>query len=190
LGGYGFLRILIPAFYASNYHYAPLIYTLTLISVVFASLSSARQVDLKRIIAYSSIAHMNFGILGLFSLNLAGLQGSLFLMIAHGIVSAALFFCVGILYEKHHSRNIFYYGGLVQIMPLFSTYLLIFCFANVGLPASCNFVGELLIMVGLVDKNFLILFLSSFCVVFSVTYTITMLNKVIFGNLKSNYIKV
>jgi NADH-quinone oxidoreductase subunit M len=187
LGGYGFLRLLLPSFYASNFFFSPYIKTLCILSIVHASLTSARQVDLKRIVAYSSIAHMNFGILGLFSLNLVGIQGSLFLMLAHGIVSAALFFCIGVLYERYHSRNLFYYGGLVQTMPLFSFYFLLFSFANIGLPGTCNFIGELLIILGLVSNNFFVLVFASSGVVFSVMYTITMLNKVIFGNVKVSY---
>jgi NADH:ubiquinone oxidoreductase subunit 4 (subunit M) len=150
-------------------------------------LTAARQVDLKRIIAYSSIAHMNFGILGLFSLNLLGIQGSIFLMISHGIVSAAMFFCIGVLYERHHSRNIYYYGGLSQTMPIYSAYLLIFSFANIGLPGTCNFIGEFLIMLSLVDKNIYVLILATTSVILGVAYTITMLNKIIFGNLKNTF---
>jgi NADH-quinone oxidoreductase subunit M len=132
---------------------------------------------------------MNFGILGLFSLTVEGIQGCLFLMIAHGIVSAALFFSIGVLYDKYHSRNLYYYGGLVQVMPLFSIYFIIFCFANIGIPGSCNFIGELLIMLGLINKNFLVLIIGSTSVIFSVIYTITCCNKIIFGNLKINYIQ-
>lgn len=189
LGGYGFIRILIPCFTFSNYYFSPVIYVCCLISVIHASFTAIRQLDLKRIVAYSSIAHMNFGILGLFSLTVEGIQGCLFLMIAHGIVSAALFFSIGVLYDKYHSRNLYYYGGLVQVMPLFSIYFIIFCFANIGIPGSCNFIGELLIMLGLINKNFLVLIIGSTSVIFSVIYTITCCNKIIFGNLKINYIQ-
>jgi len=189
LGGYGFIRILIPCFTFSNYFFSPLVYSCCLISIIHASFTAMRQIDLKRIIAYSSIAHMNFGILGLFSLTIEGIQGCLFLMLAHGVVSAALFFSIGILYDKYHSRNLYYYGGLVQIMPIFSIYFLIFCFANIGVPGSCNFIGELLIMLGLINKNFLVLIIASTSVVFSVIYTMTCFNKVIFGNIKIQYIQ-
>jgi len=189
LGGYGILRVLLPCCSIANYYFTPIVFVLSLIGIVNASMCAIRQVDIKRIIAYSSIAHMNFGVLGLFSFNIEGLQGSLFLMIAHGIVSAALFFNIGSLYEKYHSKNIFYYGGLVTVMPLFSFYFMVFCFANVALPVSCNFVGELLIIIGLIEKNVVALFFASFSVILSVLYTITMLNKIIFGNLKTTYIK-
>jgi NADH-quinone oxidoreductase subunit M len=132
---------------------------------------------------------MNFGVLGLFSLNIEGIQGSLFLMLAHGIVAAALFFSIGVLYDKYHSRNLYYYGGLIQTMPLFSIYFLIFCFANIGMPGSCNFIGELLIMLGLINKNFLLLIIVATSVVLSVVYTITCCNKILFGNIKINYIQ-
>jgi len=187
LSGYGFIRILIPCFSASNYYFSPYVYTLCLLSIIYASLTASRQVDLKRIVAYSSIAHMNFGILGLFSLNIIGLQGSIFLMLSHGIVAAAMFFCIGIIYDRYHSRNIFYYGGLVQTMPIYSTYFLIFSFANIALPGTCNFIGELLIMISLANKNIFVLILATTSVILSVTYTITMLNKLIFGNLKNTY---
>ena len=109
----------------ATYYYLPLVYTLSCLSILYASLAALRQLDLKRIIAYSSIGHMNLGVLGIFSCNLQGIQGSLFLMIAHGIVSSAMFFMVGVIYDKYHTRLIDYYGGLVQVMPLFSIYLLI-----------------------------------------------------------------
>jgi NADH-quinone oxidoreductase subunit M len=157
LGVYGFLRFSLVLFPEASFFYSPIVYLLSVLGILYASTAAIRQTDLKRIIAYSSIAHMNFGILGLFSLNLVGIQGSLFLMLAHGIVSAALFFCIGVLYERHHSRNLFYYGGLVQTMPLFSFYFLLFSFANIGLPGTCNFIGELLIILGLVSNNFFVL---------------------------------
>ena len=188
LGGYGIVRILLPCCNLMNYYYSPIVITLCLLGIIHGSLSAIRQVDIKRIIAYSSVAHMNFGILGLFSFNVEGLQGALFLMLAHGIVSAGLFFQVGTLYEKYHSKNLFYYGGLVTTMPMFSLYFMIFCFSNVGLPGSCNFIGELLIMISLIEKNFICLFIASFSVIFSVLYTMTMCNKMIFGNIKTQYI--
>ena len=158
-----------------------------MLSIIHASVTAIRQVDLKRIVAYSSIAHMNFGLLGLFSLNIDGLQGCLFLMLAHGIVSAALFFLIGILYDKYHTRNLFYYGGLVQVMPFFSIYLLVFSFANIALPGTCNFIGEFLVMLGLIDKNFIILILSCVNIILCVAYTMGMFNKIVFGNLKKKY---
>jgi NADH:ubiquinone oxidoreductase subunit 4 (subunit M) len=154
LGGYGFLRVLLPIFSEATVFYLPLVDTFALVSIVYASFTTIRQVDLKRIIAYSSVAHMNLVVLGIFSGNIQGIAGAIFLMIAHGIVSSGLFFLVGILYDKYHTRLLFYYGGLVQTMPLFSTMLLILCLANTGLPGNCNFIGELVVFVGLADRNF------------------------------------
>ena len=133
---------------------------------------------------------MNLGVLGIFSCNVQGIQGSLFLMIAHGIVSSALFFMVGVLYDKYHTRLLDYYGGLVQVMPIFSIYLLIFCLANIGLPGTCNFIGELLVFFGILDINFFITFISLVGTVLSVLYTIFFYNRLVFGNIKFKYIAV
>lgn len=144
---------------------------------------------MKRIIAYSSVAHMNVVLIGIFTCNIYGIQGSIYLMIAHGIVSSALFFVIGMLYKKHGTRLLSYYTGLTHLMPFFSFYLLIFCLANVGTPGTCSFIGELIIFISLVEKNFFILFILVSSVVFSVIYTMWFLNKIIFGNIKYQYIK-
>jgi NADH-quinone oxidoreductase subunit M len=143
---------------------------------------------MKRIIAYSSVAHMNLVVLGIFSGNTQGIAGAIFLMIAHGIVSSALFFLIGVIYDKYGTRIIYYYGGLVQTMPLFATQLLFFCMANIGLPGSCNFIGELIVFIGLVERNFIVLLISVTGVVLSVLYTMFFCNRIIFGNLNLNYI--
>jgi NADH-quinone oxidoreductase subunit M len=145
---------------------------------------------MKRIIAYSSVAHMNLVVLGIFSGNIQGIAGAIFLMIAHGIVSSALFFLIGVVYDKYGTRIIYYYGGLVQTMPLFATQLLFFCMANVGLPGTCNFVGELIVFVGLVERNFIVLLISVTGIILSVLYTIFFCNRIIFGNSNVNYIFV
>lgn len=190
MGGYGFLKFLLPVFSEGTYFYLPLVYTLSCLSILYASLTTLRQLDLKRIIAYSSIAHMNLGVLGIFSCNIQGIQGSIFLMIAHGIVSSAMFFMVGVLYDKYHTRLIDYFGGLVHVMPIFSVYLLIFCLANVGLPGTCNFIGELLVFFGILDINFIVTFISLIGTVISVLYTIFFYNRLVFGNAKIKYISV
>jgi NADH-quinone oxidoreductase subunit M len=190
LGGYGFLRVLLPIFSKATIFYAPLVDTFALISIIYASLTTIRQVDLKRIIAYSSVAHMNLVVLGLFSGNVQGVSGALFLMVAHGIVSSGLFFLIGVLYDKYHTRLLFYYGGLIQTMPLFSSLLLILCLANTGLPGSCNFIGELIVFVGLIDRNFLVTFISVTGVILSVLYSIFFFNRLVFGNLNVNYILI
>ena len=143
---------------------------------------------MKRIIAYSSVAHMNLVVLGIFSGNIQGISGSIFLMLAHGIVSSALFFLIGVVYDKYGTRIIYYYGGLVQTMPIFTFNLVFFCMGNVGLPGTCNFIGELIVFVGIVDRNFIILLISTVGVILSVLYTIFYCNRIIFGNLNTNYI--
>jgi NADH:ubiquinone oxidoreductase subunit 4 (subunit M) len=180
----------LPIFSEATTFYLPLVDTFALLSVIYASLTTIRQVDLKRIIAYSSVAHMNLVVLGLFSENIQGISGALFLMIAHGVVSSGLFFLVGVLYDKYNTRLLFYYGGLVQTMPLFSTQLLILCLANTGLPGTCNFIGELIVFIGLIDKNFVVAILAVTGVILSVLYSIFFFNRLVFGNLNLNYISL
>lgn len=170
--------------------FLPLVDTFALVSNIYGSLVSIRQVDLKRIIAYSSVAHMNLGVLGIFSGNVQGVSGAIFLMIAHGIVSSGLFFLVGVLYDKYHTRLLYYYGGLVQTMPLLSAKLLTLCLANTGLPGTCNFIGELIVFVGLIDRNFLVAMIAITGVILSVLYSIFFFNRLAFGNLNVNSITV
>ena len=125
---------------------------------------------------------MNLVVLGIFSGNIQGVSGAIYLMIAHGIVSSGLFFLIGVLYDNYHTRLLFYYGGLIQTMPLFSSQLLILCLANTGLPGSCNFIGELIVFVGLIDRNFFITFISVTGVILSVLYSIFFFNRLVFGN--------
>jgi NADH:ubiquinone oxidoreductase subunit 4 (subunit M) len=144
---------------------------LSLCSVIYASLTTIRQFDLKRIIAYSSIAHMNMVVLGLFCNNIQGITGAIYLMVGHGIVSSALFFLVGVIYERYHTRNIRYYGGLTTVMPIFSFFFLIFSLGNIGFPGTSNFIGEFLILLGVFNKNIFISFFLGFGVVLSGVYT-------------------
>jgi proton-translocating NADH-quinone oxidoreductase chain M len=190
LGGYGFIRILLTIFSKSTFFFLPLTDTFAIISITYASLTTIRQIDMKRIIAYSSIAHMNLVVLGIFSGNIQGISGSIFLMIAHGLVSSALFFLIGIVYDKYGTRIIYYYGGLVRTMPIFSTQLLFFCMANIGLPGTCNFIGELVIFTGLIQRNCILILVAVSGVILSVLYTMFFCNRVIFGNLNVNYIFV
>jgi NADH-quinone oxidoreductase subunit M len=180
--------VLLTVFSQGTFFFLPLTDTFAITSIIYASLTTIRQIDMKRIIAYSSIAHMNLVVLGIFSCNIQGISGAIFLMIAHGIVSSALFFLIGVVYDKYGTRIVHYYGGLVQTMPLFSFYLLFFCMANVGLPGTCNFIGEFIVFVGLIDRNFIILFISVTGVVLSVLYTMFFCNRIIFGNININYI--
>jgi NADH-quinone oxidoreductase subunit M len=152
--------------------FLPYILVLILIAIIFSSLTTIRQIDLKKIIAYSSVAHMNFALLGLFINNNTGLAGTIYLMLGHGIVSSALFICVGILYDRYHNRTILYYGGLVQVMPLFSVCFLIFTLANISFPGTINFVGELLILISVAKTHIVILFISALGIILSVVYAI------------------
>jgi proton-translocating NADH-quinone oxidoreductase chain M len=172
LGGYGFLRFTIPMFPVGCEYYSYLIYLLAVVSVIYASLSTIRQSDLKKIIAYSSVAHMNLIVLGLFSLSHQGIDGAIYLMVSHGIVSSALFFCVGILYDRYHTRLLRHYSGLVQVMPIFSIFFFIFTLANMSFPGTANFVGEFLIFIGIFQKNSFILVLSALGIVLSAVYSI------------------
>ena len=153
-----------------------------------AALTAIRQIDLKRIIAYSSVSHMNLIVLGIFSYTQQGLDGAIYLMVAHGIVSAALFFCVGVLYDRFHTRLLKYYGGLVQVMPLFATIFFLFILANMSFPGTANFIGELLILIGLYQKNNFILLLAGTSIILGAAYSIWAYNRIIFGSLKTKYI--
>jgi len=172
LGAYGFLRFTLPLFPSGCMYYNYAIFTFALLSILYASLSAIRQTDLKRIIAYSSIAHMNLAVLGIFSFSHQGIDGAMYLMISHGFVSSALFFCVGVLYDRHHTRLLRYYSGLVQVMPLFCTFFFIFTCANMSFPGTANFIGEFLIFSGFFMKNdYLVLFAAS-SIVLSAIYSI------------------
>lgn len=164
------------------------IFTISLIGVLYSSCTTIRQIDLKKIIAYSSVAHMNFALIGLFSINIYSLSGSVFLMLSHGIVSGALFLCVGILYDRYHTRLLKYYGGLVQYMPLFSFFFLLFTMANIAFPGTTSFLGEFLIIIGLFQSNIFITFFMSFSVILSACYAVWLYNRVVYGPLKKKFI--
>lgn len=189
LGGYGFLRFVLPIFPDATKYFLPLAITLCVLGVVYASLTTIRQVDMKRIIAYSSVAHMSYGMLGIFSLNFYGLVGGIMLMLGHGLVSSGLFLLVGILYDTYGTRLIKYYGGLTQVMPLFSFFFLFFTFANMGLPGLCIFVGEFLTTVGIFSSNTLAAAICALAGVLTVAYMILLYNRVAFGTVKLTYIK-
>lgn len=187
LGGFGFLRFLLPLFpFATNF-YLPFIYTLGICSVIYASFTTIRQIDLKRIIAYSSIAHMNMVVLGIFANNWQGLEGAIYLMIGHGIISSALFFLVGIVYDRYHTRLLRYYGGLIQVMPIFGIFFFLFTLGNIGFPGTSNFIGETLILVGIFEKNIIISIFAGFGIIVSAVYSMFLYNRVFFGTLKLNY---
>jgi len=184
LGGYGFLRILISLFPDATLYFTPLLLTLAILGIVYASLTLLRQIDIKKIIAYSSIAHMNFALLGMFSNTLVGIQGSVYLLISHGFSSSALFMLAGVLYERHHTRLVHYYGGLAQLMPLYAFFFFLFTIANFGFPGTSNFVGEILIFLGLGQQSFFLLLCGGIGMLFSVIYSILLFNRILFGELK------
>lgn len=189
LGGYGFLRFVLPIFpYATSY-FLPLVFTIACVSIVYSSLTTLRQVDLKKIIAYSSVAHMNLGLLGIFALNTQSIEGAVLLMIGHGIVSSTLFLLVGVLYDRYHTRLIKYYSGLTQLMPFFSAFFLFFSLANMGLPGTSNFVGEILVFIGLFKTSTFITFVSAWGMVLCAGYSLWLHNRINFGTLKFKYIK-
>jgi proton-translocating NADH-quinone oxidoreductase chain M len=190
LGTYGFLRFSIPLFPEASLYFTPLIYTMSIIGIVYASLTTLRQIDLKKIIAYSSVAHMGFVTIGLFSLNVQGVEGAILLMLSHGFVASALFLCVGTLYDRTHTRLIQYYGGLVHIMPLFSFFFLVFTMGNLSLPGTSSFVGEFLILVGTFQTNTWIATLAATGMILGGAYSIWLYNRVVFGNLKPLYISM
>jgi len=183
LGGYGFIRFVIPMFPFGTLYFLPMLQILGTISVLYASLVTIRQSDIKRIIAYSSIAHMNLIVLGLFTCTFQGLDGAIYLMIGHGIVSSGLFLCVGILYDRYHTRLLRYYGGIGQIMPIFSFFFFLFTLANMSFPGTSNFIGEFLIFVGLFKTHPWITFLAASGIVWSAIYSIWLFNRVVFGSL-------
>jgi proton-translocating NADH-quinone oxidoreductase chain M len=187
LGIYGLVRFSFVLFPYANLYFTPLVYTISIISILYSSLTTIRQIDLKRIVAYSSVAHMNFGLLGLFSNTIQGLIGGLFMSISHGLVASALFLCIGVLYDRHHTRLIKYYSGLTLVMPIFSLVFLFFSLSNLGLPGTSSFVGELLILIGSFNQNWLVSFLGTSGIFFGSLYSIWLYNRICLGNLKIQY---
>ncbi|MDP4002874.1 NADH-quinone oxidoreductase subunit M [Methylobacterium sp. NEAU K] len=184
MGGYGFIRISLPMLPVASQDFAPLVFALSVIAIIFTSLTAMMQTDIKKLIAYSSVAHMGFVTLGLFTLNEQGIQGALFLMISHGIVSGALFLCVGVVYDRMHTREISAYGGLVKRMPLYAVAMMVFTMANVGLPGTSGFVGEFLSMLGAFKANPNVAFFSTFGIILSAGYALWLYARVIYGKLE------
>jgi NADH-quinone oxidoreductase subunit M len=172
LGVYGFLRFSLPFFPLASYFFTPLVYSLCVIAIVYTSLTAIRQTDLKRIIAYTSVAHMNLVVLGLFSFNQIGILGAIIQSLSHGFVASALFLVIGVVYDRHHTRMVKYYSGLAHVMPIFSVIFLIFTMANIGLPGTSSFVGEFLLFLGVLKANTLVAFLSASGMVFSGAYSL------------------
>ncbi len=188
LGAYGFIRFSLPLLPEASAYFAPLVFTMAALAIIYASLTTLRQTDLKRIIAYSSVSHMGVVMLSIFSLTVIGIEGSIFLQLAHGVVSSALFIVVTLLYERHHTRIIKYYRGVTVTMPLYSMIFLFFTLANIAVPLSCNFVGEFLSLLATFEANPFIAIVSCSGIVLSAGYALFLYNRVCFGTL-SPYIK-
>ena len=183
MAGYGFIRFSLGLFPVASDLFTPLVYTLSLIAIIYASLVALMQEDMKKLIAYSSVAHMGFVTLGIFTITQQGIEGSIIQMISHGLVSAALFLCVGVVYDRMHSRLIKTYGGLVSVMPKYSVLFMLFTLAALGLPGTSGFIGEFLILMGAFKDNFLVAVIASFGVIFGAAYMLWLYRRVVFGNL-------
>lgn len=189
LGSFGYLRYMLPIFDVKiAQFYWPVVVALAGGSIIFASLTAIRQIDIKRIVAYSSIAHMNLAVLGLFANNYTAISGGLILTVAHGFVSAAMFLLIGVLYDRYHSRLVSHYSGLARVAPLFAIVFILFSLANLGFPLSYNFVGELSIIMGLIQNNIIYGFVGLFGVLTSVVYVMWLANRILFGDITINYI--
>ncbi len=188
MAGYGFLRFSIGMFPVASEYFVPLIFTLSVIAIIYTSLVALMQEDMKKLIAYSSVAHMGFVTLGIFTFTKQGIEGSIFQMLSHGLISAALFLCVGVLYDRTHSRLISSYGGVVNILPKYSLVFAIFMLGAVGLPGTSGFVGEILVLLGAFQKNFLIAIIASIGLVLGAAYMLWLYKRVIFGKLEKKEI--
>ncbi|TIL31577.1 NADH-quinone oxidoreductase subunit M [Mesorhizobium sp.] len=189
MGGYGFLRFSLPMFPIASEMFAPLVFALSVIAIIYTSLVALMQEDMKKLIAYSSVAHMGFVTMGIFAMNQEGVQGAIFQMLSHGLVSGALFLCVGVIYDRMHTRDIDAYGGLVNNMPKYATVFMIFTMANVGLPGTSGFVGEFLTMLGVFRVNTWVAFFAATGVILSAAYALWLYRRVIFGALTKDSLK-
>ena len=189
MAGYGFIRFSLGLFPVASDYFTPLIFTLSIIAIIYTSLVALMQDDMKKLIAYSSVAHMGFVTIGIFSLTKQGLDGSIIQMMSHGLISAALFLCVGVVYDRYHSRMISSYGGLVNIMPKYALVFMIFALAALGLPGTSGFVGEFLVLVGTFQVNIFVAVLASLGVVLAAAYMLWLYKRVIFGKMASPEIK-
>jgi len=189
MAGYGFLRFSIPMFPVASEYFVPLIYTLSIIAIIYTSLVALMQEDMKKLIAYSSVAHMGFVTLGIFTFTQQGIVGGIFQMLSHGVISAALFLCVGVVYDRMHSRLISSYGGLVNYLPKYSLIFIIFTLGGLGLPGTSGFLGEFLVLVGVFQKSYIAAMLASLGVIFGAAYMLWLAKRVIFGETNNEAIK-
>jgi proton-translocating NADH-quinone oxidoreductase chain M len=190
LGSYGFIRYLIAVCPAASMFFAPFVYGLITLSVIYSSFTAIRQTDLKKVVAYTSIAHMNLVVLGIFSFNTIGLEGAIFQSLSHGFIASGLFLIIGVIYERFKTRIIYYLGGLTIVMPLFTLFFLFFSLANIGFPGTSNFVGEFLLIAGSFKINSLIVLINAFSMVISAVYALFLFNRICYGNLKTQYVNI
>jgi NADH-quinone oxidoreductase subunit M len=186
MGGYGFLRFSLPMFPDASHYFQPLVYTLSVVAIIYTSLVALMQEDMKKLIAYSSVAHMGFVTMGIFSFTRQGIDGALFQMVSHGLVSGALFLCVGVVYDRMHTREIKAYGGLVNRMPLYAGIFMLFTMANVGLPGTSGFVGEFLTLLGTFQNNTWVAFFATTGVILSACYALWLYRRVMLGALEKS----
>jgi len=186
LGVYGFLRFNLNLFPAASLYFSPLIFVLSILGVVYASLSALRQTDMKRIIAYSSVAHMNLVTMGIFSFNILGIEGSILQSVSHGFVSGAMFLLIGVLYKRYHSRLVFYFSGLTHTMPLYSAFFFFFTLANIALPGTSSFVGEFILLIGIFKTSTIACIFATLGVILCGSYSLWLYNRICFGNLRIN----
>ncbi|MCO4054498.1 MAG: NADH-quinone oxidoreductase subunit M [Bosea sp.] len=183
MGGYGFIRFSIPMFPEASQLFAPLVFALSVIAIIYTSLVALMQEDIKKLIAYSSVAHMGFVTMGLFTMTPQGIQGAMYQMVSHGLISGALFLCVGVVYDRMHTREINAYGGLTNRMPVYAVLFMVFTMANVGLPGTSGFVGEFLTLLGAFKANPWVAFFATFGVILSAAYALWLYRRVMFGEL-------
>jgi NADH-quinone oxidoreductase subunit M len=189
LGGYGFLRFSLPMFPLASEYFAPFVFSLSVIAIIYTSLVALMQEDIKKLIAYSSVAHMGYVTMGIFAANVQGVQGAIFQMLSHGIVSGALFLCVGVVYDRTHTREISAYGGLVNNMPKYAVAFMVFTMANVGLPGTSGFIGEFLTLLGAFRANTWVALFATTGVILSAGYALWLYRRVIFGALEKDSLK-
>ncbi|MDP3316465.1 MAG: NADH-quinone oxidoreductase subunit M, partial [Devosia sp.] len=189
LGGYGFIRFSISMFPDASHQFADFVFVLSIAAIIITSLIALVQTDIKKLIAYSSVAHMGFVTMGIFTGNIYGIHGAIFQMISHGVVSAALFLCVGVVYDRMHTREIDAYGGLVERMPRYAFAFMVFTMANVGLPGTSGFIGEFLTMFAVFQVNTWVAFFAAFGVILSAAYALWLYRRVIFGALTKDSLK-
>lgn len=188
LGTYGFIRFSLPLFPFASFYYTPFIDTIAIIGIIYASFTAIRQTDFKRIIAYSSIAHMNLVILGIFSFNVIGVEGAILQSLSHGFVASALFLIIGVVYDRYQTRLVIYYGGLSLVMPMYTTIFLFFTLANIAFPGTSSFVGEFLILIGSFKTNKLLTIIGATGIIISGAYSLWLYNRIAYGNLKTQYL--